>query len=105
MSTVVIEGLLYSARRVLSKPVTEISSGTRRPDFNRPLMTPTAVESFTPITAVVRGFSVSLAPPALKPPSKRHTPGDTGPGASARYLIHSSHEFGRATPDSKRGLP
>src|SRR5215469_12545413 len=56
MSTVVSEGLLYSARRVLSKPVTETSSGTRHPRCSNPLITPMAVRSFTATTAVGRGL-------------------------------------------------
>src|SRR2546430_16386307 len=55
MSTVVIEGLLYSAKRVLSKPVTAISSGTRQPALSKPLMPPIAVRSLMAMTAVGRG--------------------------------------------------
>src|SRR2546428_13859922 len=76
-----MEGLLYSARRVLSNPVTEISCGTRQPAFIKPLMTPTAVRSLIAITAVGLGNRISNVRPATRPPSKPKSPGRIGPGS------------------------
>src|SRR5947208_9283156 len=101
-STVVSEGLLYSARRVLSNPVTETSCGTRQPAFNKPLMTPTAVRSLTATTAVGLGESFAMAKPAAKPPSKRKSPRSIGPGSSPNSSMHFSYASSRALFDLSR---
>src|SRR6266446_7620260 len=98
-------GLLYSANRVLSKPVTEISCGTRQPAFNKPLMTPTAVRSLIATAAVGLGDRFAMAEPAARPPSKRRSPGRTGPASSPKSRIDFSYACNRAMLDLSRGLP
>src|SRR5437773_7649413 len=105
ISTVVIEGLLYSASRVLSKPVTETSCGTRHPAFNNPLITPTAVRSLTATAAVGLGDNFAIASPAANPPSKRKSPRSIGPGSSPKSCIHFSYACNRARLDLSLGLP
>src|SRR6516162_1475799 len=89
-STVVIEGMLYSASRVLSKPVTETSCGMRKPAEVSPFITPTAVKSFTAITALGNGDIFAMANPAARPPSNRRSPGRTGPGLRPRSTMDFS---------------
>ena len=72
------------SQSVLSNPVTEISWGTRQPAASKPLMTPTAVKSFTAMTAVGRGDSFAMAAPAANPPSNRKSPGRIGPGSKPK---------------------
>src|SRR5260370_1252140 len=105
MSTVVIEGLLYSARRVLSNPVTEMSCGTRQPAFINPLITPTAVRSLTAITAVGRRDNPAIAKPAASPPSKRKSPGRIRPGSNPSASMHFSYACSRTTLDFSRRRP
>src|SRR6476661_4974000 len=69
MWTVVSAGWQNCASVMLSNPVTDTSSGTRRPRVRSSRIAPTAIRSLTQTTAVTRGWASSSARAARRPPS------------------------------------